>query len=245
MLLSNCVLQVGIPESSRSAFPQCSTCRGKGTKPKETGKSVQNAKAAKQAEAKKQKQAADQAANWAASKQKVPTRLPEWQFNCLVGCSKTSGSKIHWKFEDGTDTNKDQCTWQPKSTVPGGISNVKLVPGQLRGATIRLEVAGKIHNAALSDDGGRQPKGTTYWLEYKKKVGSRGRKKADNWLDLELPVGEKCSWWRLDGYDTWEEAESDSDSEAEPAEPNSTNDGNTEGSSSETESEEAHDYRDY
>ena len=78
-----------------------------------------------------------------------------------------------------------------------------------------------------------------------KKVGSRGRKKADGWLDLELPVGEKCSWWRLDGYDTWEEAESDSDSEAEPAEPNSTNDGNTEGSSSETESEEAHDYRDY
>ena len=45
------------------------------------------------------------------------------------------------------------------------------------------------------------------------------------------------------GYDTWEEAESDSDSEAEPAEPNSTNDGNTEGSSSETESGEAHDYR--
>ena len=64
---------------------------------------------------------------------------------------------------------------------------MKLVPGQLRGATIRLEVAGKIHNAALSDDGGRQPKDTTYWLECKKKVGSRGRKKADNWLDLELP----------------------------------------------------------
>jgi hypothetical protein len=80
-------------------------------------------------------------------------------------------------------------------------------------------------------------------VEYKKKVGSRGRKKADNWLDLELPIGEKCSWWRLDGYDTWEEAESDS--EAEPAEPNSTNDGNTEGSLSETERDKAHDYRDY
>ena len=104
---------------------------------------------------------------------------------------------------------------------------MKLVPKQLRGATIRLEVAGKIYNATLSesDGGGRQPKDTTYWLEYKKKVGSRGRKKTDNWLDLELPVGEKCSWWRLDGYDTWEKAESDS--EAEPAEPNSTNDGNT------------------
>ena len=69
-------------------------------------------------------------------------------------------------------------------------------------------------------------------MEYKKKVGSRGKKKADNWLDLELPAGDKCSWWSLDGYDTWEEAESESDSEAEPAEPagsNSTNDGNREG----------------
>ena len=56
--------------------------------------------------------------------------------------------------------------------MPGGISNVKLVPRQLRGATIRLEVAEKICNATLSesDGGGRQPKDTTYWLEYRKKV---------------------------------------------------------------------------
>ena len=34
------------------------------------------------------------------------------------------------------------------------------------------------------------------------------------WPDgsLDLPVGEKCSWWRLDGYDTCE-------SEAEEADP--------------------------
>ena len=34
------------------------------------------------------------------------------------------------------------------------------------------------------------------------------------WPDgsLDLPIGEKCSWWRLDGYDTCE-------SEAEEADP--------------------------
>ena len=36
---------------------------------------------------------------------------------------------------------------------------MKLVTGQLRGATIRLEVAGEIYNATLSesDDGGQSP----------------------------------------------------------------------------------------
>ena len=122
---------------------------------------------------------------------------------------------------------------------------MKLVPGQLRGATIRLEVAGKIHTATLSDDGGRQPKDTTYWLEYKKKVGTRGRKKADDWLDLELPVGEKCSWWRLDGYDTWDEG-------PEAADPEAANEADSEGEtmggaiSEESESDnDMHDYRDY
>ena len=37
------------------------------------------------------------------------------------------------------------------------------------------------------------------------KVGSRGKAKANGWVDLELPVGEKCSWWRLDGYSTYDE----------------------------------------
>ena len=41
---------------------------------------------------------------------------------------------------------------------------------------------------------------------------SRGRTKVSCWVDLDLPVGEKCSWWRLDSYDTCE-------SEAEEADP--------------------------
>jgi len=84
-----------------------------------------------------------------------------------------------------------------------------------------------------------------YWLEYKKKVGSRGRKKADNWLDLELPVGEKCSWWRLDGYHTWDEG-------PEAADPEAANGADSEGetmggaTSGESESDNhMHDYRDY
>ena len=57
-----------------------------------------------------------------------------------------------------------------------------------------LKVAGETHTATLSDGGDRQPIGTTCYLEYKKKIGARGRAKANGWLDLELPVGEKCSW---------------------------------------------------
>ena len=46
-------------------------------------------------EGKKQKQAKTQAANWAASKQPVPKRFPEWKFKRLVGYSKSHGGKIH------------------------------------------------------------------------------------------------------------------------------------------------------
>ena len=47
------------------------------------------------------------------------------------------------------------------------------------------------------------------------KVGSRGKAKANGWVDLELPVGEKCSWWRLDGYSTYDEDGDSTDQEAE------------------------------
>jgi hypothetical protein len=42
------------------------------------------------------------------------------------------------------------------------------------------------------------------------------RTKVSGWVDLDLPVGEKCSWWRLDGYDTCgsEVEESDADPQA-------------------------------
>ena len=60
--------QVERPGSARTAFPQCSNCRGKRVAPHEVGKAVQNSKAQKQAPAKKQKQTEIQAANWAASK---------------------------------------------------------------------------------------------------------------------------------------------------------------------------------
>ena len=106
------------------------------------------------------------------------------------------------------DTEKDQCTWQPKGSVPGPVSVVELDPVELEGARISLEVTSKIHNATLSttdDDGSSGPTNTSYYVKYKKVAHSRGRGKASTWLDLELPVGAKCSWWRLDGYDTCSE----------------------------------------
>ena len=72
----------------------------------------------------------------------------------------------------------------------------------------RLQVRRYCHNATLSttDDGGSSgPTNTSYYNKYKKRARSRGRGKASTWLDLELPVGAKCSWWRLDGYDTCDE----------------------------------------
>ena len=91
----------------------------------------------------------------------------------------------------------------------------------------------------------RQPTDTTYYLEYKEKIGARGRAKANGWLDLELPVGEKCNWWRLDGYGTCDEV-------PEAANPEAANEANSKGetmggaTSEESESgNDIHDYRDY
>ena len=66
------------------------------------------------------------------------------------------------------------------------------------------------------DEGCSGANSTSYYLEYKKKVNSRGRAKASGWVDFDLPAGEKCSWWRLDGYDTCgsEAGESDADPQA-------------------------------
>ena len=69
---------------------------------------------------------------------------------------------------------------------------------------------------SLRCSGAKSENGTSYYLEYKKKVGSRGRAKVSGCVDFDLPAGEKCSWWRLDGYDTCgsEAGESDADPQA-------------------------------
>ena len=56
--------------------------------------------------------------------------------------------------------------------------------------------------------------GTSYYLKYKKKVGFRGRTNVSGWVDLDLPVGEKCSWWWLDGYDPCESEVEEADPQA-------------------------------
>ena len=68
--------------------------------------------------------------------------------------------------------------------------------------------------------GAKSTNGTSYYLEYKKKVGSRGRAKVSGCVDFDLPAGEKCSWWRLDGYDTCgSEAGESEESDADPQAP--------------------------
>ena len=77
----------------------------------------------------------------------------------------------------------------------------------------------KTHRARVYDKGDEGSGGatsTSYYLKYKKKANSRGRKKANGWVDLDLPTGEKCSWWRLDGYATCAEPEACEELGAEP-----------------------------
>ena len=90
---------------------------------------------------------------------------------------------------------------------------------ELQGAGISIEIVGKVYEATVhgeGDEGCSGANSTSYYLEYKKKVGSRGRAKVSGWVDFDLPAGEKCSWWRLDGYDTCgpEAEESDADPQA-------------------------------
>ena len=122
----------------------------------------------------------------------------------------------------------DQCwcsAWRcVKAGLPAiGVQLLELDPTELKDASITLEIAGKQFEATVSsmdDQGCGGSNGTSYYLKYKKKAGSRGRAKAAGWVDLELPVGEKCSWWRLSGYDTCSEkpAGSDVDTDGEDGE---------------------------
>ena len=95
---------------------------------------------------------------------------------------------------------------------------MELDSSALCNATVSVEVASKMYKAVLhsmDDKGSAGPNSTSYYLKYKKKVGTRGKAKANGWVDLELPVGEKCSWWRLDGYTTYDEDGDSTDQEAE------------------------------
>ena len=78
------------------------------------------------------------------------------------------------------------------------------------GSELTLEFSGKTYIGVVSDQ--HQPDGSKYFIVYKKKSGDRGRTKASAWLDMGLPNGSKCSWWRLDGYETYSEDHNDSDS---------------------------------
>ena len=82
--------------------------------------------------------------------------------------------------------------------LPG--SAVELDAVEMQGTRISLEVSGKVYEATVchdKDDAGcGGPVNGSYYLKYKKKAGSRWRSKANGWVNLELPVGEKCSWWR-------------------------------------------------
>ena len=89
------------------------------------------------------------------------------------------------------------------------------------GQRLLFRQAGKIYGATISDqrkpDSKQpdkcQPDVRKYYLKYKKKAGSRGRVKAVGWVDMDLPTWSQCSWWRLGGYTTYDEATNDDDGE--------------------------------
>ena len=70
--------------------------------------------------------------------------------------------------------------------VPGDPSVVELDSSALCNATVSVEVASKMYKAVLhsmDDKGSAGPNSTSYFLKYKKKVGSRGKAKANGWVD--------------------------------------------------------------
>ena len=87
---------------------------------------------------------------------------------------------------------------------------VKPATATMLGSGVTLEFGGKAYIGVISDQ--HQPDGSKYFIVYKKKSGGRGRVKASAWLDMELPTSSKCSWWRLDGYETYNEDNDKSDS---------------------------------
>ena len=128
---------------------------------------------------------------------------------------------MQWQTEDGIETDRDQCTWQPHSSVQGDKSLVKPIAIALLESDITIEEAGKTYNETISDQRQPdrkqpdkcQPDGSKYYLQYKKKTRARGRAKAAGWVDMELPPCAKSSWWRLDGYTIYEDENSSNDSD--------------------------------
>ena len=69
-----------------------------------------------------------------------------------------------------------------RNSVPGDPSVVELDSSALCNATVSVEVASKMYKAVLhsmDDKGSAGPNSTSYYLKHKKKVGSRGKAKAN------------------------------------------------------------------
>ena len=118
----------------------------------------------------------------------------------VVGKKKQGDNKfILWEYEAGMLLN-DQCTWQQgeHELVPSVLLN-KPTTSKL-GQASRSGTITKQHQSNLG----------SYYAKF------TSRRCSVRWVDLELPQqvskGEH-SYWRLDGYETWE-GETEDDIEA-------------------------------
>jgi len=114
----------------------------------------------------------------------------------IVGKKKQGNNKfVLWE--------SDQCTWQQ------GEYELVIVSTVLTGKAAAFKLGQTIHLGTIIKQ--HETEKSKYFVEFKSR-------RQDRWVDLELPElvsNGECSYWRLDGYETWDESEGENEEEKE------------------------------
>ena len=132
----------------------------------------------------------------------VPERnAGEHTVAAVISKRKQGNSKcILWESTAGELLN-NECTWEQAA--------FDIVASALLGKSISLKLGQAEHKGSITKQ--HEGKGTSHWIEFD------SRRHTHKWVDLELPRLVKdgeYSYWKLDGFKTWEGPIND-DSEAE------------------------------
>ena len=131
----------------------------------------------------------------------------------IVGKKKQGNNNfVLWESDDGMLLN-DQCTWQQ--------AGYGLVSTVLTGKAAAFKLGQTIHLGTIIKQ--HETEKSKYFVESKSR-------RQDRWVDLELPElvsNGEYSYWRLDGYETWDEREGESEEEKEEGDNSESDDDNS------------------
>jgi hypothetical protein len=216
------VVDQGLLDSDKYAMvlPICPSCREQGKKVKTTDPSKAGSKKCSAPSGSKRN--ADEAkltqAQWAADKRPVPERDAGEDVVIAVVGKQNQGNKkfVRWGKKDGTLYGADMCTWQ---SIDAPVHKDDVEGKRARFKFKQTIFTGTIQPQAKSDG---EARGSRYWVKF------HSARHKDRYVDLELPktVREgEYSWWRLDGYGTNDEGESDEEGEDSSDEEGEDSDG--------------------